>query len=201
MKVAQSCPTLCDSLVYTSGQNTGVRSLSLLQGNLPNPGIEPRSLTLQADSLPAEPQGKPKNTGVGSLSLFQCIFRTQEPNRGLLPCRRILQQLSYQGCPLGEAFLASHSPSGMPVNAAHHPLVLVWKHWDSQSQWGNVVTLFCPDFFLLYYSIFLSEKMTLMWLTRDSYFIKKHLFSITRMNVFYSVRESQVSCFQSTLVW
>ena len=40
------------------GQNTGVGSLSLLQGDLPNPGIEPRSLPLQADSLPAEPQGK-----------------------------------------------------------------------------------------------------------------------------------------------
>ena len=38
-------------------------------GDLPNPGIEPRSPTLQVDSLPAEPQGKPKNTGVGSLSL------------------------------------------------------------------------------------------------------------------------------------
>ena len=33
--------------------------------DLPNPGIELRSLALQADSLPAEPQGKPKNTGVG----------------------------------------------------------------------------------------------------------------------------------------
>ena len=43
-------------------------------GNLPNPGIESRSPTLQADSLPVEPQGKPKNTGVGSLSLFQQIF-------------------------------------------------------------------------------------------------------------------------------
>ena len=53
-------------------------SLSLLQGNLPNPGIKPRSPTLQADSLPAEPQGKPKNTGVGSLSLLQQIFPTQE---------------------------------------------------------------------------------------------------------------------------
>ena len=28
-------------------------------GDLPNPGIEPRSPTLQADSLPAEPPGKP----------------------------------------------------------------------------------------------------------------------------------------------
>ena len=27
----------------------------------PNPGIEPRSPSMQADSLPAEPQGKPKN--------------------------------------------------------------------------------------------------------------------------------------------
>ena len=28
-------------------------------GDLPNPGIEPKSPTLQGDSLPAEPQGKP----------------------------------------------------------------------------------------------------------------------------------------------
>ena len=28
-------------------------------GDLPNPGIEPRSPALQADSLPAEPRGKP----------------------------------------------------------------------------------------------------------------------------------------------
>ena len=31
----------------------------LLQGNLPNPGIEPWSPALQADSLPTELQGKP----------------------------------------------------------------------------------------------------------------------------------------------
>ena len=43
--------------------------------------------TLQADSLPAEPQGKPKNTGVGSLSLLQQVFPTQESNWGLLHCR------------------------------------------------------------------------------------------------------------------
>ena len=36
---------------------------------LPNPGLEPRSPTLQADSLPSELPGKPKNTGVGSLSI------------------------------------------------------------------------------------------------------------------------------------
>ena len=48
--------------------------------DLPNPGIKPRSPALQADSLPAESQGKPKNTGVGCLSLLQWIFPTQESN-------------------------------------------------------------------------------------------------------------------------
>ena len=52
--------------------------------DLPNPGIKPRSPALQADSLPSEPPGKPKNTGVGSLSLLQGIFLTQELNWGLM---------------------------------------------------------------------------------------------------------------------
>ena len=66
-------------------------------GDLPIPGIKPRSPALQADSLPAKPQGKPKNAGVGSLSLLQWIFPTHELNRGLLHCRWILDQLSYEG--------------------------------------------------------------------------------------------------------
>ena len=63
-----------------------------LPGHIPNPGIEPRSSTLQVDSLPAEPQGKPNNTGRDSLSLLHQIFPTQELNRVLLHCRRILYQ-------------------------------------------------------------------------------------------------------------
>ena len=54
---------------------------------------------MQVDSFPAEPQGKPKNTGVGSLSPFQRIFWMQEENQGLPHCRRTLYQLSYQGSP------------------------------------------------------------------------------------------------------
>ena len=49
--------------------------------DLPNPGIKPRSPTLQVDSLSSEPPGKPKNTGVGGLSLLQQIFPTQELNQ------------------------------------------------------------------------------------------------------------------------
>ena len=70
-------------------------------GDLPNSGIKPRSPALHADSLPAEPPGKPKNIEVGSLSLLQQIFLTQESNWGLLHGRQILlYQLNYQRSPL-----------------------------------------------------------------------------------------------------
>ena len=49
---------------------------------------------IAGDYLPAEPQGKPENTGVGSLFLLQ-----EELNWSLLHCRWILYQLSYQGSP------------------------------------------------------------------------------------------------------
>ena len=79
------------------GQNTGVGNIPLLRGS-----SQPRDRTqvspLQADSLLAEP-GKPKNAGVGSLSLLQGIFPTQESSQGLLHCRRVLYQMSYQGSP------------------------------------------------------------------------------------------------------
>ena len=49
--------------------------------------------------LGAKPQGKPKNTGVHSLSLLQWIFPTKDLNWGLLHCRWIPYQLSYEGSP------------------------------------------------------------------------------------------------------
>ena len=64
---------------------------------------QPRDQTkvscMQMDSLPSEPPGKPENTGVGSLSFLQGIFLTQELNQGILHCRQILYQLSYQESP------------------------------------------------------------------------------------------------------
>ena len=85
VKVTQSCPTLRDPMNYTvhefcrpeywSGQ------LFPSPGDLSNPGIEPRSPALQVDSSPAEPSGKPKNTGVGSPSLLQRIFLIRNQSR------------------------------------------------------------------------------------------------------------------------
>ena len=52
-------------------------------GDLPHPGIKPGSPALQVDSLLSEPPEKPKDTGVGSLSLLQGIFLTQALNHGV----------------------------------------------------------------------------------------------------------------------
>ena len=82
-------------------------------GDPPNPGIKPRSPTLQEDCLLAEPPGKPKNTGMGSLSLLQGIILTQKLNRGLLHCRRILYQLSQRE--------AQENWSGLPIPSPADP--------------------------------------------------------------------------------
>ena len=60
--------------------------------NLPKPGTEARSPTLQVDSLSSEPSGKLENTGVDPIP-SQGNYLTQESNR------QILYQLSYQGSP------------------------------------------------------------------------------------------------------
>ena len=49
-------------------------------GDLPNPGAEPRSPALQADSLQADPQRRPKNIGLGSLTL---LWQIRIPDPGL----------------------------------------------------------------------------------------------------------------------
>ena len=56
------------------GKNTGVGLPFPSPGELPNPGIEPRSAALHWGSLPAEPQGKPeislRNFHYSSLTLM-----------------------------------------------------------------------------------------------------------------------------------
>ena len=67
-------------------------------------------------SLPSELPGKSKNTGVGSLSLLQGIFLTQDSKQGLLHCRQILYQLSYHG--------------SYPMHSSQN----LQKTWDSMPQ-------------------------------------------------------------------
>ena len=104
--VTQSCLTFCNPIparllcLWGFSRQECYSGLSCPpSGDLLNPGIKPWSPIFQADYLPAEPQEKPNNTGVGSLSLLQGTFPTQKSNQGLLHCRWILYQLSYQGSP------------------------------------------------------------------------------------------------------
>ena len=64
VKVAQLCPTLRDPLDYTVHGILQARILEWVAfpslEDLPNPGIKPKSPALQVDSLPTEPQGKPR---------------------------------------------------------------------------------------------------------------------------------------------
>ena len=111
VKVAQSCLTLCDPsglkparLLYPwdfPGQNTGVGSLSLLQGTqgFPTQGLNPGLPRCRHILHCLNHQGSPKNTGMGHLIFLQQIFPTQELNWGLLHCRQMLYQPSYQGSP------------------------------------------------------------------------------------------------------
>ena len=104
VEVAQLCPTLWDPMDSSPPGSS-------IHGDSPGKWVAMPSargssqlrdrtqVSCFADSWPSEAPGKPKNTGVGSLSLLQGIFSTQESNRGLLHCRRILYQLSYQGSP------------------------------------------------------------------------------------------------------
>ena len=74
MKFAQSCPTLCDPKDYTVHGILQARILEWAAFPFSRGSSQFRDgtqVTLWADSLPAEPLGKPKNTGVGSLSLLQ----------------------------------------------------------------------------------------------------------------------------------
>ena len=90
--------------------------------DLPDPGIEPMSPTLQADSLPAEPQGKPKYTGVCSLSLLQADL----PDPGIK-----------LGSPALQADSLLTEPTGKPKSTGMGSLSLLQGIFQTQeSNWG-----------------------------------------------------------------
>ena len=112
------------------------REWSFPSGHLPNPGMEPRSPKLQADSLPSDQQSERKwscsvmsdsvipwtvacnrllcpwdflgkNTRVSYHFLLQGIFPTQGWNPGLPNCTQTLYRLSHQGSPAREVYMGT----------------------------------------------------------------------------------------------
>ena len=72
VKVAHLCPTLCDPMDYTVHVILQTRILEWVAFPFSKGSAQPRDQTqvscIAGNSLPAEPWGKPKNTGVGGLS-------------------------------------------------------------------------------------------------------------------------------------
>jgi len=103
VKVTQSCPTLWNPVDYIVHGILQARILERVAFPFSRGSSQPWDQTqvsrIAGGFLLAEPQGKPKNTGVSRLSLLQGIFPTQGSNWDLLHCRWILYQLSHKGSP------------------------------------------------------------------------------------------------------
>ena len=111
VKVAQLCLTLCDTMdyaVYGTLQAGILEWVAIpVSRDLSDPGIEPGSPTLQADSLPSEPPGKPEwvslkrrvtftswrlCTKTMSSCEFNLRYRRHEPWGNMAPQEEILLQ-------------------------------------------------------------------------------------------------------------
>ena len=93
MKATQSYPTLCDPMDCSlpSSSVHGILQSRILEWvaiafsrGLLDPGIEPRSPALQADSLPFEPPGKPEDNTwlvviVQYLIIIIIFYSVEEP--------------------------------------------------------------------------------------------------------------------------
>ena len=101
----ESCSVVSDSLrphgLYSPwdslGQNTGLGSLSLLQGIFPNQGLNPSLPHCRWILYQLSHKGSPRILEWVAYPFSSRSPLTQELNWGLLHCRWIPYQLSYQG--------------------------------------------------------------------------------------------------------
>ena len=96
--------TLCDPVTYTNpwnspDQNTGVGSLSLLQGFFPTQGSNPGLPHCRRILYQLSHKGRPRILEWVAYPFSSGLSPNQESNQGLLHYRWMLNQLSYQGSP------------------------------------------------------------------------------------------------------
>ena len=130
VKAAQSCPTHCDPMDYTVHGTLQARILEWVvipfSRVTSQPGIEPRSAALQADSLPAEPPGKPKNTGVGK----PISSKEDLPNPGIKQGSPVLQADSL---PAGLQRKWQTTPVFLPGKSHGQRSLVGYSSWDCKS--------------------------------------------------------------------
>ena len=134
MRVAHSYQTLCNPMDYAIH---GILQARVLEwgfappfpspGDLPNPGIKPRSSTLHADSLPCEPPGKPTLIMVQFSSVAQSCPTLCDPMNcstlGLPVHHQLLEFTQTHVHRVGDAIQPSHplsSPSPPAPNPSQH---------------------------------------------------------------------------------
>ena len=103
VKVTQLCSTLCDPMDYTVHVILQARILEWLAFPFSRGSSKPRDQTQVFSNagriVTIWATREAQEYWRGSLSLLEGIFPTQDLNRSLLHCRRILYQLSYQESP------------------------------------------------------------------------------------------------------
>ena len=128
VKVTQSCSPLCNPMDYTVHCILQARMLDWValpfSGDIPNPGTEPRSPTSQPDSLPVEPQRKPKNEWVA----YPFSSRSSQP-RNLTGVSCIAGGF-FTNWAIREATFC-YSQSVISILFKFIPLPLIWAHCGS----------------------------------------------------------------------
>ena len=132
---SESCSVLSDSLRShgvlspwnSPGTNTGVGSLSCLQGIFPTQGSNPGLPHFLGILYCQSHMGSPRILERVAYPLLQGIFLTQESSQGLLHCRQILYQLSYQGSPRNPVGSSLNSTSPR-LDSSLFPLAGLWTH-------------------------------------------------------------------------
>ena len=136
---SESCSVVSDSMqphgLYSPwnspGQDTGRVAVPFSQVSSQPPDWT-QVFLIEGGFFTSWATGKPKDTGVGSLSLLQGIFPTPESNQGLLHCRQILYQLSYQGSPWG-LFILKKLNIWIKQNSPE-----IWDHCTLFYEWSSV---------------------------------------------------------------
>ena len=119
LKVTQLFPTLCDPMDYTVHETLQARILEWSAFPFSRGSSQPRDWTqvshIAGGFFTSWATREAQDTRVGSLSLLQRIFLSQVSNWGLLHCRRISYQLSYQGSPCYDKSCTLGGFPGRPV--------------------------------------------------------------------------------------
>ena len=84
---------------------------------------------MRADSLSSEPPGKPKNTGVSSLSPLQKILLIQESSWGLLHCRRFFTSWATREAWISYMCMQIPFPLDLLLASLHPTPLGHHKHW------------------------------------------------------------------------